>query len=178
MNRVRIHERLTRWRAKHARRSTVSTCAFPALRQSRLMSASQTAQIARKRLFVPLRRAPYVAFAGGAKTWEVRLLRRQWNERNVRVGLQVELRLGYAVGRSLWGQVDDVRIANSLFELFDLIDYQAVVPSAPSRNDAVETAARTLGAADQRVIAFRVGVYREVVARRKMNPSALRPLKR
>lgn len=140
------------------------TFASTALRQSRLMSVSPSTQTAQKRLFVPLRRAPYVAFAGGTKTWEVRLLRRQWNERNVKVGRQVELRLGYAVGRSLWGQVTDVRIASSLSELFDLIDYQAVVPSAPSRNEAVETAARTLGAADRQVIAFRVAMRHELGA--------------
>lgn len=139
------------------------------------MSVSQTAQIAWKRLFVPLRRAPYVAFAGGAKTWEVRLLQRQWNERNVRVGRQIELRLGYSVGRSQWGQVADVRVAGSLSELFDLIDYQAVAPSAANRNEAVETAARTLGAADRKVIAFRIALDYEVIAGRKMNLSAQTP---
>lgn len=69
------------------------------------------------RLFLPLNRIWYNLFVRNEKTWELRGLGNQFNENTVRLGRDVELRLGYRKGASRWGKIDSYIIAHSWEEL-------------------------------------------------------------
>lgn len=111
------------------------------------------------RLFVPLSTEPYRWFESGQKTWELRLLRRQFNLVAVRVGRRVELRRGYSTGESLWGEITAVRTDTELEWLFRQVPFRQVIPTAKSRAEAIWESRRILGTLTHhptRYIAFRV----------------------
>lgn len=108
------------------------------------------------RLFVPLKASPFAAFAGGSKTWEMRRRRHQWTRTNVFIGRRVELRRGYRVGNSLWGQIVAVEEASSVARMFAHVGYAPFIPRAASKVEALRIAAETLGSADDPVIAFQI----------------------
>jgi hypothetical protein len=113
-----------------------------------------------KRLFVPLSIKPYEWFLCGRKAWELRKCARQFTPDHIRIGRPVELRLGYArPERSLWGQIVDVVIADSLADFFDRVDWRQVLPDSIDREHAERSAREILrlDANDSRpVIGFRV----------------------
>jgi hypothetical protein len=113
-----------------------------------------------KRLFVPLSVKPYEWFLCGRKAWELRKCGRQFTPDHIRIGRVVELRLGYArPERSLWGQIVDVIMADSLVDFFDRVDWRQVLPDSVDRADAERSAREILGldANDSRpVIGFRI----------------------
>jgi len=110
------------------------------------------------RLFVPLASGPYEWFGSGAKEWELRKLGRQYTPKHLVVGRRVELRRGYSLGNSLWGNLAEVRQAGSIREFFESVHYALVIPPAKSLAEALATAEGILGAADVPVIGFRVDV--------------------
>ena len=122
------------------------------------MTRASNSTLISTRLFVPLKASAFDAFAGGGKTWELRLRRRQWSASQLSVGRHVELRCGYSRGRSLWGRILAVEEAESIADLFDAVGHAAVVPRAASRSQAIEIAAEVLGTAHEPVIAFQVAL--------------------
>jgi ASC-1-like (ASCH) protein len=109
------------------------------------------------RVFVPLASAPFWWFASGLKRWELRRRGRQYTQKYLVPGRRVELRRGYADKNvALWGQIAEVREADSLSNFFDAVDFKEVIPEATSREEAERTAAQILGATDSPVIGFRV----------------------
>jgi|SRR5580658_3144741 hypothetical protein len=114
-----------------------------------------------RRLFVPLANEPFRWFAGGQKHWELRRYGRQYTERHVRVGRQVELRRGYNSEDSLWGVVTETLPASSIREFFSKVNYKTVVPSARSEAEAIEIVNQILGMSDDSqtaVFAFRIEI--------------------
>jgi predicted phosphoadenosine phosphosulfate sulfurtransferase len=69
------------------------------------------------RLFVPLKGFWYDLFESGRKKYEMRGIRPGFTKRQVWIGRPVELRRGYAKGKSLWGTIADVRVVHWLSEL-------------------------------------------------------------
>lgn len=113
------------------------------------------------RLFVALAKDPYVWFASGAKTWEVRQAKRGFSPQHVRVGRQVELRLGYSSPNSIWGRIVQVEVASGLAELFSQVPYENVTPLAASLDEALAVVAAILRLNPDEpasLIAFRVEV--------------------
>ena len=110
------------------------------------------------RLFVPLKSSPFAAFLDGSKTWELRKRHPRWTRTHVFVGRRVELRCGYRVGKSLWGQIVAVDDASSVDQMFARIGYKPFVPRAASSAQALRIAEETMGSADQPVIAFQVAL--------------------
>lgn len=100
----------------------------------------------RKRLFVPLATAPFEWFRSGGKRWELRRYGRQYTERNVVPGREVELRRGYqSQGDALWGTVTQTVEAKSIFEFFNQVPYELVIPIARDRSEATQIAGSILG---------------------------------
>ena len=100
----------------------------------------------RDRLFVPLATAPYHWFLSGAKSWELRKMRRQFTPKHVRAGRKVELRKGYTdKASSLWGNIDRLVIADSLHEFFDKVDWESVIPESNSLDSAIAEVEEILG---------------------------------
>jgi hypothetical protein len=113
------------------------------------------------RLFVPLARDPFRWFVDGRKKWELRRYGRQYTPENVPVGRRVELRLGYSTKESLWGTVVEVLLASNISVFFSKIDYKIVIPSASSREEAIETAHTILNVpleSETPVFAFKVAL--------------------
>jgi len=99
-----------------------------------------------KRLFVPLATAPFEWFRSGGKRWELRRYGRQYTERTVVPGREVELRRGYQrQGDALWGTVAQTVKANSILEFFDRVPYELVIPIAKDRSEATQIAVSILG---------------------------------
>lgn len=96
------------------------------------------------RLFVPLATEPYRWFESGQKTWELRVLRRQFNLMSVRVGRRVELRRGYSTGDSLWGEITAVQTDTKLEWMFQQVPFWQVIPTAESVEDAARMARQIL----------------------------------
>jgi hypothetical protein len=120
-----------------------------------------TIETLNSRLFVPLATEPFRWFEGGQKCWELRRYGRQYTERNVRVGRQVELRRGYSSDESLWGVIVETRRADSVDDFFRKVDYRTVVPDARSETQAIEIANAILGIRDNPqtpVFAFRIEI--------------------
>jgi|AntDeeMetageno50_2_1112565.scaffolds.fasta_scaffold05568_2 ASC-1-like (ASCH) protein len=109
------------------------------------------------RLFVPLNSEPYWWFADGSKTWELRGVNDQFNERKVRVGRAVELRRGYSTDDSLWGVITGVRFFESVDEIIETFEYEKVRPDA-SEEEFRESVADLLDGYDS-FIAFGVEIY-------------------
>lgn len=112
-------------------------------------SASSMDEVGEKnfdRLFVPLATAPYHWFLSGAKSWELRKMRRQFTPKHVRAGRKVELRKGYAdKNSSLWGNIDRLVIADSLHEFFEKVDWESVIPESTSLDSAIAEVEEILG---------------------------------
>ena len=115
-------------------------------------------QAAANRLFVPLKSSAFKGFLAGAKTWELRMLQRQWTRTHVYVGRSVELRCGYRVGKSLWGRIAAVEEAASIARMFARVGYLPFIPTATCEVEALQIAAETLGTADGPVIAFQIAL--------------------
>lgn len=114
----------------------------------------------RDRLFVPLSSEPYAWFESGTKTWELRKAERQFTEKHLRPGRDVELRRGYSDPRnSLWGRISDVKRAKSVEQFFQSVPYRQVIPKAENRSEAISIAKRILNieqSTNKDVIGFRV----------------------
>jgi ASC-1-like (ASCH) protein len=97
------------------------------------------------RLFVPLSSLPFEWFASGLKRWELRRRRKQFTEKHVVPGRQVELRRGYSnPSQALWGKIVEVKTANSLREFFDCVPFKEVVPTCVTIDEAIGFAAAIL----------------------------------
>jgi ASC-1-like (ASCH) protein len=93
----------------------------------------------KKRLFVPLSTEPFNEFANGSKTYELRVYGRQWTEKHVWSGRDVELRRGYSVGQSIHGTIGDVAVG-PLRTLFSSIGFEQIAPSASTLEEAIDDA--------------------------------------
>jgi hypothetical protein len=82
-----------------------------------------------KPLFVPLLGKWFDAFADGSKQWEHRLMRRQWNVDQVRVGRRVTLSRGYGRFNRLHGVIVEVQ-THEACTMGDLEIYRDVSPDA------------------------------------------------
>lgn len=119
-----------------------------------------------RRVFVPLAKEPFVWFEKGHKQWELRRYGRQYTERQVRAGREVELRHGYSSHQSLWGVITDTMRAKSVRDFFAHVDYETVIPTAASQDEAIRIAERILRIperAEVAVFAFRVELTVTVV---------------
>jgi hypothetical protein len=114
------------------------------------------------RLFVPLAKGPFRWFEEGRKQWELRKYGRQYTERHVKAGKRIELRYGYNSHRSLWGFVRDTITAQSIADFFSQVDYRLVIPTAESRDEAIQIANEILKIRESEiaVFAFRVELDR------------------
>lgn len=93
----------------------------------------------RDRLFVPMCSSQFDQFALQAKTWELRLRRRQWTWKFVRPGRMVELRCGYGRNNAaLWGTIGRVVEASSIPELYQTVPYHLAVPQANTMAEALQ----------------------------------------
>jgi len=107
------------------------------------------------RLFVPLTKQAFEWFKNG-KQWEVRKFKvGQYNLRNIVIGREVELRLGYRRGKSIWGVVSEVKIFENVEQLIDDISYELITPSADTKEQAKEFIEKYVGLRNQ-IIAFRI----------------------
>lgn len=68
-------------------------------------------------LFVPLAEGPFRRFLAGTKTVELRQFGPRWNDRHVRPGREVLLRLGYSTKKEALGVVGRVACATALLDL-------------------------------------------------------------
>lgn len=80
-------------------------------------------------LFVPLSAEFYMAFEGGHKTWELRGIRSQFNERTVVTGKKVTLSLGYNTPHRLHGHVGEVRTFDTIDEALESDIKEKIIPS-------------------------------------------------
>jgi ASC-1-like (ASCH) protein len=101
-------------------------------------------EVEQARLFVPLNARAYEWFASGAKRYELRRYRRQYNLIQIKEGRTVELRRGYS-GESLWGEVGEIHTGEDLSQLLHQVDYRSVLPSADSLGEALEIAQEFVG---------------------------------
>ena len=106
------------------------------------------------RLFVPLKTEHYRNFERGEKEWELRGVNNQFNAETVTVGRRVELRRGYSTDDSIWGEIADVEVFDSVEAVADTIPHQLILPGA-SREEFLRSATGLLDGYDQ-FIAFRV----------------------
>ncbi len=107
------------------------------------------------RLFVPLTREAFEWFSLGKK-WEIRKLNvGQYNLKNLHIGRDVELRLGYQPGSSIWGKITEVEIYNSVDELINEIVFTNIIPTAKEENEAKQFIEKYVGR-DNQIIAFKV----------------------
>jgi len=120
--------------------------------------STTTHQLHNKRLFVPLASQPFRWFESGDKRWELRRFGRQFNDKRVCIGREVELRRGYSTKDSLWGEIDSVVVAESIAAFFKKVPFSEVIPIAENLHGAVEIAQQIIGNSDQRVIGFRVDI--------------------
>ncbi|MFH1173946.1 MAG: hypothetical protein V1725_02330 [archaeon] len=105
------------------------------------------------RLFVPLMTAWFEAFTSGRKTYELRGYGRQYTEKNVYPGKEVELRKGYS-GASLHGTIGEV-VIGSLDDILEQVPYRAIMPDARTRSEVKENA-QALLANNEKYIAFEI----------------------
>lgn len=129
---------------------------------SELAPINTGARTERTRLFVPLAKDPFDWFQSGKKEWEIRFWGRQYTDRHVYIGRRVELRRGYSdPDASIWGFIADVKVAESLCELFNEVDFARAIPSAKSEFEAITICANILRVDVKhltKVIAFRIKV--------------------
>lgn len=113
------------------------------------------------RLFVPLANDPFIWFVSGKKKWELRREGRAYTPKHLRTGRRVELRRGYSdAKRALWGAIVETFAAPSLYDFFERVPYQEVIPEARSLEEAIERARVILrvNANSDAVIGFRVAL--------------------
>jgi ASC-1-like (ASCH) protein len=96
------------------------------------------------RLFLPLKSVAFDWFAQGNKKYELRRLYNQYNRKYVKEGRVVELRRGYS-GSSIWGQIGQVFVENSIYKLLHKVDFRNVIPVASSIDEAVSIAEEIVG---------------------------------
>jgi len=84
------------------------------------------------RLFVPLAGKWYDLFASGEKTWELRGIGNQFNEKQVQIGREVEIRRGYSA-KPLFGTIFGIFIVKDYDELPEYVK-DGVFPKS-IRND-------------------------------------------
>lgn len=111
-----------------------------------------------KRLFVPLASQPFRWFESGEKRWELRRFGRQFNDKRVCIGREVELRRGYSTQDSIWGEINSVVVADSIADFFKKVPFSEVIPIAENLHGAVQIAQQIIGNSDQKVIGFRVDI--------------------
>lgn len=87
-------------------------------------------------------------------TKKVRAYGRNFTEKFVYSGREVELRRGYSKGESLWGRVGKV-IVGSLEDIFSKVDFKLVEPQKKSQQDAISENRELLGDREK-YIAFQV----------------------
>jgi len=112
-----------------------------------------------RRLFVPLRTAPFDWFSSQGKKWEVRRNRGAFRADRLTCGRRVELRRGYT-GTSLWGTLTKTVSAANAAELFSRVEYPVAVPTVTSKAEAIALVEKLLGK-DQELVAFRVDLDEE-----------------
>lgn len=107
------------------------------------------------KLFVPLTTEFYRAFASGIKTYELRGINHQFNERTVTKGKRVVLSRGYNTEDRLSGRVGDVRLFKSLSEAQNSDVWAKIIPGGKSEGKVCETLS-LLQLNYERFIAFQV----------------------
>ena len=106
----------------------------------------------KNRLFVPLSTSSFLDFKNG-KQYEVRAYGRQFTEKNVYFGRDVELRKGYS-GESIFGSIKEV-LMGSLEEIFAQVDFKLIEPRLSSVEEAILENKNMLGEKDK-YISFQV----------------------
>lgn len=112
-----------------------------------------------KRLFVPLSTRAFNWFKMG-KQWEVRILKGQYNPRNIFPGRIVELRRGYNTTDSLWGQIVDVKIFENSDELLRTLDFQLIIPQAKNSTEA-KAELKNFAEPGKQIITFKIKLNHE-----------------
>jgi ASC-1-like (ASCH) protein len=87
---------------------------------------------------VPLATEPFRWFESGKKKWELRKYGKQYTEKNIFSGREVELRRGYNTTDSLWGRLGEVLVVDSLEDLFLKVDFEKIIPVAASHEEAIK----------------------------------------
>ncbi|MBR9700982.1 hypothetical protein GOV11_03905 [Candidatus Woesearchaeota archaeon] len=105
------------------------------------------------RLFVPLSSEPFEDFINNGKQYEIRAHARNFSNKFVYTGRDVELRKGYS-GSSIWGTIGDVFV-DTLDSIMDNVDYRLIEPRAQSRKDAIRENIEQIGLHDE-YIAFQI----------------------
>jgi ASC-1-like (ASCH) protein len=96
------------------------------------------------RLFLPLKSNAFDWFNRESKKYELRRLRNQYTQKYVKKGRLVELRCGYS-GKSIWGQIGQVSVYNSLHQIFSTVNFEDIIPIASSVDHAIDIAAEFVG---------------------------------
>lgn len=113
------------------------------------------------RVFVPLAKEPYNWFAQGSKEWELRRYGRQYTEKNIKKGNLVELRCGYSnPARAIWGVIEEIKVFDSIDNVFRYIDYKKIISSANNIENAIELCNKILNleGSDDKLIAFKIRI--------------------
>lgn len=105
------------------------------------------------RLFVPLNKEPFEDFNSKGKTYELRSYGRNFTEKFVYEGRDVELRKGYS-GEILWGKIGKVQIG-TLEEILSKVYFKKITPEADSEEKAKKQMLDILGE-KEKYIAFEV----------------------
>jgi len=105
------------------------------------------------RLFVPLNTENYNDFKYYGKSYELRNCERNFKEKFVYSGREVEIRKGYS-GESLWGRIGKV-ITGNLERIFSEIDFKLIQPRANSLEEAIKDNEDELGEGKKK-IAFEI----------------------
>ncbi len=108
-----------------------------------------------KRLFVPLTTLAFEDFRDNGKEVEVRRCERQYAQKHIVPGREVELRKGYS-GDSLWGTIIDSHVG-TLEEAIGAYALRIVEPCLANIEEAIRDNRKLLGNADS-YIAFRIAM--------------------
>lgn len=108
-----------------------------------------------KRLFLPLTTLAFEDFRDNGKEVEVRRCVRQYAQRHIVPGREVELRKGYS-GDSLWGTIVDSHIG-TLEEAIGAYALRIVEPCLGNIEEAIQENRELLGDAEC-YIAFRIAL--------------------
>ena len=106
------------------------------------------------RLFVPLITEHWDAFDIGTKGWEVRNAVGNFAPKFVRLDRKVELRKGYSKGNSIWGEIHDVAVFDTVEDVLEQVPFHRILPNARSKREAVKIITDLLGT-EHKKIAFR-----------------------
>lgn len=106
------------------------------------------------RLLVPLASEPFDWFASHRKRWELRRACGAYRPDRLACGRAVELRLGYSTPNKLDASIGGVVTADTISDVLDRVPWALVIPSATSREEAVDRATSILGPKPGPFVAF------------------------